>query len=111
MRRTLFAITTRNAHFKRRRVSGLKRCMGKLLLARHCRDHLRNLLYEDKLFNETMELLHGPAKFGGKVQVAAISPSNDLKLVGRITMSRDSLLQCAEMGRRDALRVLGISLP
>ncbi len=107
----IIVITTRNAHFRRRRITGLKRSLGYFLLAGHPGDLRRKMLNEDKLFNRTMELLHGPAKSGSDVRVTVISPSDDSKLVRRTTRSRDRLWRCAEMGRRDTLDALGVSVP
>jgi len=104
-------VTTRNLRFRRPREAGLRRILGRLLLARHPQALRQRLLNEDKLFNKTMELLQNPAQLGGEIRITVISPSDESRLAGRTTRGCAKLWDCARMGRADVLQVLGVSVP
>ncbi|MDA0231591.1 MAG: patatin-like phospholipase family protein [Proteobacteria bacterium] len=107
----IIVVTTRNSRFRRERTDGLKRCLGRLVLARHPRSLSDKLLDEDGLFNKTMNLLQERGRLGGDLRITWVAPSDESRLVGRTTRGRARLWDCAQMGRDDAIQALGVSVP
>ncbi len=107
----IVVVTTRESSFRRKRTTGFKRGLGRLVLAKHPRSLRNQLLNEDKLFNKTMNLLQKRRLLGGDIRITWVAPSDKSRLVGRTTRARARLWDCAQMGREDALNALGVSVP
>ena len=104
-------VTTRNLRFRRARMVGLRRGLGRLMLVKHPRALRLQLLDEDELFNKTMDYLQNPDTVGGDIRITVISPSDESRLVGRTARGRAKLWDCAHMAREDVFRTLGVSVP
>ena len=107
----IIVVTTRDSSFRRKRTAGFKRGLGRLVLAKHPRSLRDQLLNEDKLFNNTMNLLQERGILGGDIRITWVAPSDKSRLVGRTTRGRARLWDCAQMGHEDVLNALGVSVP
>jgi len=104
----ILVILTREPSFRRQRQNWIMRLIELPFLRNYPQATKDAILSEDKLFNETMELIENPSQLDKSIRISIVYPSDMNKMVSRTMSDRNKLLDCALMARNDTRRVLGL---